>query len=150
MITKIYGVFGYREACLTVPVSGDGKSYLKISFVNGNPQHGAYYRPATYVCADEVEQDMIENSVLFTRGTIKLVKQFGDKVATSKPAKNVEVKPEEEKKQDVKEFPDVVTIEELRAVLKANGAKAPTLTSENAMKRFAEASGLAFPNYNFN
>jgi len=46
----------------------------------------------------------------------------------------------------MKEFPDVTTIDELRQILKANGAKAPTLTSESAMMRWAENHGLSFPN----
>ncbi len=152
MITKIYGVYGYREACITIPVSRDGRSYLKVSFVNGNPQHGLNYRPATYVCADKVEQSMIENSILFG-GTIKLVRQFGEedpepeKKAVA-PSKDEDAKQAEDTEagKELKEFPDVTTIDELRQILKANGAKAPTLTSESAMMRWAENHGLSFPN----
>ena len=75
-MTKIYGIYGYRELNIHIPL-GNGRNYIQREFTRGNPQQGAYYRPATYVSSDVAEQAMIESSPMFGR-QIKLIRTCDD------------------------------------------------------------------------
>lgn len=74
--TKIYGVDGKREAVMMIPL-GNGRNEIQVTFKRGNDLRGANYRPATYACANRIEQLMIESSALFKTGVIRLIKVIG-------------------------------------------------------------------------
>lgn len=87
--TKIYGVDGKREAVMMIPL-GNGRNEMQVTFKRGNDLRGANYRPATFACANRIEQLMIESSSLFKTGVIRLVKVIGtaEPVETKKKGTN--------------------------------------------------------------
>lgn len=74
--TKIYGVDGKREAIMMIPL-GNGRNEIQVTFKRGNDLRGANYRPAIYACANRIEQLMIESSMLFKTGVIRLIRVIG-------------------------------------------------------------------------
>ena len=170
--TKIYGVDGKREAVMMIPL-GNGRNEMQVTFKRGNDLRGANYRPATYACANEIEQLMIESSSLFQTGVIRLIKVIG----TSEPAAENKKKdkragransnaggtnpnPQENGSvtdtgveppdgDEVSVIPEVTTIEEARVALKARGANAGVLMNKSAMKNYMIANKIKFPNFNF-
>lgn len=166
MITKVYGIYGYTQAKIQVPVGNSG-AFLSLEFRGGNPLAGAYYRPATYVTCDPTEQLMIEESKMFG-SQIVIFSQYGEAepqpAKVEKPAKGgkggktdkpAEKPVTEELKENPtdggegNEFADVTTIDGARAVLKAAGAKAGVLLDNDKMKAFASEKGIVFPNFVF-
>ena len=171
-MTKIYGIYGYREVNIRIPL-GNGRNFMQREFTRGNPQQGAYYRPATYVSSDKTEQNMIESSPMFGR-QIKLIRTCGEtteqEVQTERqqpkrqahssrgPIKVVEqpkqepvAEPESDAAQedDAAEIHDEITTrEELIAFLKSQGAKATVLASNDKMAQFIADRNLSFPNLN--
>lgn len=156
MSTKIYGIFGYREVVMHVPV---GKAKLPLTFTNGVPARGVNYRAATYVSVSSLEQAMIENSPQYKTGMIKLIKKFGEDKPLNEEKGKEEKAPEEDntskevkdskKKEEKKVYPKVENIGAVKLILKTNGATADILRSPDAMKQFMEENGIEFPNFSF-
>lgn len=154
-MTKVYGIYGYTYATIQVPV-GTGAAHLMLEFKNGNPHGGAYYAPAVYVSASKTEQEMIESSPLFGHKII-LYKVYGEPepevapAAAPQPAAAPAPAPaaEAEAPIEYKEYPEVRSIEDARALLKSLGAKATQLAQESSMKKFMEKNHIKFPNFNF-
>ena len=163
-MTKVYGIYGYTYATIQVPV-GSGSAYLMLEFKNGNPHGGAYYAPAVYVSNSKTEQDMIESSPYFGHKII-LHRVYGEPepevapapapqpAAAPAPAKSApapEVAPTAvaETPVEYKEYPEVRSIEDARALLKSLGAKATQLAQETSMKKFMEKNHIKFPNFAF-
>lgn len=154
MATKVYGIYGRTEAHINLPVNR-GLASLKLEFTKGCIAPGPGYRPATYTTNSKVEQILIENSPSYG-GLIKLVRAFGDEepeasaAPVSKPAHTATAEVQDkDNSQETKSYPDVTDIDQVRTVLKASGAKAPTLTSLNAMAKWAKANNIEFPNFSF-
>lgn len=172
-MTKIYGIYGYRELNIHIPLA-NGRNFIQREFTRGNPQQDAYYRPATYISSDRTEQAMIEGSPLFGR-QIKLIRTCDDgqdeaqqpqpaqmvKPASKgtsrtsrRPVKVVAQQPEPEPEDESENDPaaevhdDITTREELIAFLKARGAKAAVLLDEGKMAQFIADQNLSFPNLN--
>lgn len=158
MITKIYGIYGYREVLMQIMV---GKAKLPINFTNGNPAQGANYRAATYVSTSETEQEMIEKSYQFKTGKIQIIRTYGKKSEKAAPAKAatpvspaVNDIPNEAEQGDSstvvkKSYPKIVNMSGAIITLKANGATAEILKDPNAMKAFMEEKNIEFPNFSF-
>lgn len=162
-MTKVYGIYGYTYATIQVPV-GTGAAHLMLEFKNGNPHGGAYYAPAVYVSASKTEQEMIESSPLFGHKII-LYKVYGEPepevvpAAAPQPAAAHAPAPAPapasapaagtESPIEYKEYPEVRSIEDARALLKSLGAKATQLAQESSMKKFMEKNHIKFPNFNF-
>lgn len=156
MSTKIYGIFGYREVVMHVPV---GKAKLPLTFTNGVPARGVNYRAATYVSVSSLEQAMIENSPQYKTGMIKLIKKFGEDKPLNEEKGKEEKAPEEDntskevkdskKKEEKKSYPKIVNMSGAIITLKANGATAGILKDPNAMKAFMEEKNIEFPNFSF-
>ena len=134
---KFYGIYGRTTAVMKIEVNG-GKAFFECEFNRGNPNPGAYYRPATYVTSSKVEQDIIENSPLFP-SIIKLVRVVGEPEPEAKQTKAPEVT----------EYPEIEDREGAVALLKSLGATASVLTSDEAMKKFMVKKRIAFPNFSF-
>lgn len=168
-MTKIYGIYGYREVNIHIPL-GNGRNFIQREFTRGNPQQGAYYRPATYVSSDSVEQSMIESSPMFGR-QIKIYRvcddETQDQVKEAKPVKVVRksgpvkvvsasaAKPATESAgtadcadDEAEVHTEITTRDELVAFLKSRGAKATVLASDDRMAGFIADNNLSFPNLN--
>ena len=181
-MTKIYGIYGYRELNIRIPL-GNGRNFIQREFTRGNPQQGAYYKPATYISSDRTEQAMIESSPMFGR-QIKLIRTCDDgpedaqqpkpeqqfKAATARtsrtsrtsrgpvkvvapasvqepdngPAEDSEAPAED----NVEEYDEITSREDLIAFLKTRGAKAAVLLNDDKMVQFIAEHNLSFPNLN--
>lgn len=159
MITKIYGIYGYREVLMQIMV---GKAKLPINFTNGNPAQGANYRAATYASTSEIEQEMIEKSYQFKTGKIQVIRTYGKKSEKTAPAKEakpaapiVDDVPQEDNEPATvpevikKSYPKIVNMSGALITLKSNGATAEILKDPNAMKAFMEEKNIEFPNFSF-
>lgn len=144
-MTKIYGISGKSDVIIDIP-SANGKAHMRREFTRGCPNAGMNSRPATYTTSNPSEQAFIENSRLF--GTvIKIWKEFKDETVAV-TYENENGKPVDAKAApQQKEYPDVTTKDGLIATLKALGAKAAVLSSDENMRRFIKNRKLSFPNY---
>lgn len=177
-MTKIYGIYGVREANICIPL-GNGRNSMQREFTRGNPQQGAYYRPATYMSVTKAEQDMIESSPLFGK-KIKLVRTCDDgeqqeeqraaespkptrtERRASGPVKIVQpvetttpvtqtapvTDPDPQTDGEFEVHEEITTREELVAFLKTRGAKATVLASDEKIAQFIADQGFSFPNLN--
>ena len=148
-MTKVYGIYGRTTVELTLQV---GKATLPLIFERGCLDR-KNFRPAVYMTSKPAIQAMIENSPLFGT-TIQLVRTFGAReqvettsaVSAPAPAAN----PAEPKlAPSATEAPEVTSLAEAAAYLKAHGAKAANVASEDAMKKYMVKIGVTFPNFNF-
>lgn len=135
-MVKVYGIAG--RTCANIKI-GVGKATLQIEFTKGCLDR-KNYRPATYSTGDPIVQAMIENSGLFGK-LIKIHRTYGE---AQRQEEKVSAKPIEEKS-----YPEVTTLEGVIAVLKANGAKATVLNSEDNIKKYLTTHKIVFPNYTF-
>lgn len=147
-MTKVYGVQGRTNVEITLQI---GKARLPIEFTKGCMDRKCY-RPATFTTADKTIQNMIEGSEYFGK-LIKLYKVYGEdgiQDQSGDAEEPVQTAPAaKEERDEIKSFPDVTTIEQLRSKLKSLGAKATNLGSVPAMKKFIASKGLEFPNFTF-
>lgn len=135
---KVYGIHNRTQAIIKVPLN-NGRAWLECEFKHGRIGAGMGNRPATYPTSDVTEQNIIEDSPLF--GTlIHLVRVAGadapkrpDTPAVSQPVP----------------YPDVTSKDEAIAFLKAHGAKAINLKSDDAIKNYMEKISVTFPNLSF-
>lgn len=146
-MTKIYGIYGKSDVVIDI-YSANGKAYIRREFNRGCPNAGMNSRPATYTTGNPSEQAFIEGSRLFG-SIIKIWKEFNDEPARilceDDYGRKVETKPAP-KQMD---FPDVKDREGLVATLKALGAKAVVLASDENMRKFIKNRKLSFPNLDF-
>lgn len=133
---KVYGIHGRTQCIIKVPVN-EGKAWVECEFKGGRIGAGIANRPATYPTANEVEQQIIENSPLFGH-LITLHRVAG--VTNNAPAK------QEEPEKKLNAITSVTSKEEAVAYLKEQGAKATDLRSDAAIKRYAAGIGVCFPN----
>lgn len=141
---KVYGVHGRTTALVRVP-AGAGRAWIEVEFKRGRLGVGKANTAATYSTADPTEQAIIEDSPLFG-SLIKLLRVYGEEgkpvaapLATEKPDGAEVVK---------NEVPEVTTKEEAIAYLKAKGAKAVQLRSNEGIRSCADQLGIIFPNLN--
>lgn len=150
MLTKIYAIHGKSTVVIRIPSGRTGKAYISCEFQRGRPVSGPYYRPATYATSSSIEQSIIENSPYFKNSTITLFRTFGS--AEEQPVAAAAKKtaaPVAEKAPEAVVLGDVVDRETLIEALKAHGAKAAVLASDDKMKAYMEKNNLVAPNYQF-
>lgn len=156
-MTKVYGIYGRTTVELTLQV---GKATLPLVFERGCLDR-KNFRPAVYMTSKPAIQAMIENSPLFGT-TIQLVRTFGAREqvettsAVSAPIKKAPVEKVAtptaagpNPAPTVTEAPEVTSLAEAAAYLKAHGAKAANVAGEEAMKKYMAKIGVIFPNFNF-
>lgn len=150
MLTKIYAIHGKSTVVIRIPSGRTGKAYISCEFQRGRPVSGPYYRPATYATSSSIEQSIIENSPYFKNSTITLFRTFGsvEEQPVAAAAKKAAA-PVAEKAPESVVLGDVVDRETLIEALKAHGAKAAVLASDDKMKAYMEKNNLVAPNYQF-
>ena len=154
MITKVYAIHGKSTVSLRIPTGKNGKAYILCEFQRGRPLLGANYRPATYATSSAIEQDIIEGSQYFKNKTISIYRQFGQSdgpVVTSNeklqgPAQGGD---DAGKVKEPVMLGEVTDRESLIEALKAHGAKAAVLASEDKMKAYMEKNNIVTPNFQF-
>lgn len=154
MLTKIYAIHGKSTVVIRIPSGRTGKAYISCEFQRGRPVSGPYYRPATYATSSSIEQSIIENSPYFKNSTITLFRTFGSveekpAQASAKKAAAAAPAPAVEKAPEAVVLGDVVDRETLIEALKAHGAKAAVLASDDKMKAYMEKNNLVAPKYQF-
>lgn len=122
-------------AKLRIP-TGNGKAFLDVEFDRGVPNAGPNYRPATFATSDPVVQKILESSYMFN-SLYKIYKVVSDEPKQAPEAKN-----------EIEQLPSIYTMEEAVSYLKGRGAKATQLKDNEAIKKYAEKIGVAFPNLN--
>ena len=136
MLRKTYGVPGKIE---TVMIVKSGGVEAVINFKGGSIVDFAR-KPASYSTTNPVHQAIIENSVQFKRGEIKLLGAFeveGDPTGVAAPKKSG---------ANVKEYPEVTGTQKAIEVLKEYGVDAASVKTKADAKRFAAEKNISFPN----
>lgn len=161
MLRKTYGVPGKIE---TVMVLKSGKNDVVVNFKGGSIVDFARH-PASYATTNPIHQAIIENSVQFQRGEIKLLSSIevadphheiaaapkknvvAPKVVAPKAApKKAEEPKQEEPKSEVKEFPDVTGTQAAIKVLAEYGVDPNLVSNKTDAKRYASELNISFPN----
>jgi len=154
MITKIYGIYGQTTAILRIP-AGSGKAYLQCEFTRGRVNNKINNRPATYCSSDRTEQNIIEDSVFFKSGRIKLVRVYNDGAQSdaapaaapaTTPAAGRPFVPEDVTGNTATDYPGITSREEAIGKLKELGAKAVDLRSTAGIKAVMDRLGVTFSN----
>lgn len=157
MLRKTYGVPGKIE---TVMVLKSGKNDVVVNFKGGSIVDFARH-PASYATTNPIHQAIIENSVQFQRGEIKLLSSIevadqhhevaaaqkknvvAPKVVAPKAAPK---KAEEPKQEDVKEYPEVTGTQAAIKVLAEYGVDPNLVSNKTDAKRYASELNISFPN----
>ena len=136
MLRKTYGVPGKIE---TVMIVKSGGVDAVINFKGGSIVDFAR-KPANYSTTNPIHQAIIENSVQFKRGEIKLLCAFeveGDAQGVAAPKKS---------DANVKEYPEVSKTQDAIEVLKGLGVDAANLKTKADAKKYAAEKNISFPN----
>lgn len=142
---KVYGIVGQTTAIIKFPVNR-GRAHLECEFKHGHIGGGQADRPATYSTRSVVEQHIIESSPYYG-GMITLLRTADE----DEPAAPVAVAP---KKTIVDtpavpvavDHPEITTVADAKAFLKANKAKATNLVDEAHMRSYMSKIGVTFSN----
>lgn len=134
MLRKTYGVPGKIE---TIMVIKAGNTDVVINFKGGSIVDFAR-KPASYSTTDPIHQAIIENSVQFKRGEIKLLSAFEVGEPTKTPTKTVG--------GNTKDYPEVTSTQKAIEVLKEYGVDAALIKTKTDAKRFAAELNISFQN----
>lgn len=135
---KTYGIDGQTTAIIKVPFN-NGAASLEVEFKRGRIGAGLQNRPATYSTSDPVYQSIIENSIFFGH-KVRLVRVIGDAEPETPSA------PKAQTPTTVEYHPEITSLEDAVAFLKARGAKATNLKDEESIKKYMAKIGVSFPN----